>query len=415
MAKTDRVKKARPSPGHSEIRNERQPTGRGEPTRSASRVRRICLFTTPFPFMHPINNGIAACSKRVGPWHVEIHFFVRSEDVVQFVRERGYDGVIVTYGADFVPKLEAEGVAVVTAMAAFSGSPAVLCDDRAIGMMGARHLIECGYRRFAFYGNSTAWSDQRLEGFRRTLRAEGFAATSNSDGPRADGSESRPFADNNAAVNRFLDELRPPLAVMACHDALGRMLVDQAMARRWRVPGDIAIMGVDNDELLCETGSCPLTSVDPNLHRIGFETALLLDRRLRGDRHLSSEVCIPPREVARRQSTSLFSHDDPDIAAALRLIHSRACEGLRVDEICHHVAMSRRQFEQRFRKAIGRSPGDEIRVQRMDRAKALLMETRMGLSEIATRCGYQFVSGLSAAFRRVVGMSPTEFRARNAE
>jgi LacI family transcriptional regulator len=175
------------------------------------------------------------------------------------------------------------------------------------------------------------------------------------------------------------------------------------------VPGEIAVMGVDNDELRCETGTVPLTSIDTNIFRMGYESGLMLDRLLRGDVRVG-DVVIPPNAIVRRQSTSMAAHDDPDVAAAMRFIYERACDGIGVDDVCNHVVISRRRFEIRFRRAVGRSPGEEIRVVRVERAKALLANTDMTVVEIALRCGYSHISGFAAAFRQQTGMLPSEFR-----
>jgi LacI family transcriptional regulator len=123
-------------------------------------------------------------------------------------------------------------------------------------------------------------------------------------------------------------------------------------------------------------------------------------------------VIVPPKGVVRRQSTSLAAHDDSEIAAALRFIFERACDGIRVDDVCDHLAISRRRLEIRFRRAVGRSPGDEIREVRMERARSLLTETEMNIDDIANRCGYRHFSSFAKAFRQHTGVRPGEYRRR---
>lgn len=371
-------------------------------------MRKILLMTTPFPFMQALNEGIAAGSKRVGPWQISIDFSSRREDVEALIRSRRHDGVIVTYRTSWLADLASEGVPMVAALALNDGLPTVELDERAIGTMGAQHLIGCGYRSFAYYGYAETWSTERYEGFRTTLEQAGFPVSTTFAGTM--GSVAGGDRPGPGTPERFVEGLRPPVAVMACHDAAGRLIVDAAIERGLRVPGDVAVLGVDNDELSCETGACPLSSVDPNLYRLGFEASLLLDRRMRGDAPLRLPPPIKPKEIVRRQSTSVFAHDDPEIASAMRIIHERACGGISVMTVCETLGMSRRRFEQRFLQAVGRSPGTEIRHVRIERAKALLTETNLTIAEIARRCGYAQVEGFSAAFRSVVGESPARFR-----
>lgn len=363
-------------------------------------MKKVCLFSSPFPFMQAIHQGVAACSARVGPWRVDMQYFAREESVVPFLLGRKYDGVIVTYRAPFMRAVEAAGIPVVNALVYGEGVPAVSIDDRAVGEVGARHLFECGYKRLAFFGSDEPWSAGRAAGFRAAVEREGGQMVGVS------------FSRESELVDA-VQALRLSVGVMACNDAWARRLADHAIERGVRVPGDLAVLGVDNDELLCETGCCPLSSVDTDLHHVGFEAALLLDRRMRGEQIIGQVPWIKPKAVVRRQSTSLFTSPDPDIASAMRFLHERACDGVTVDEVCRHVALSRRRFEQRFTKVVGRSPGQEIRQVRIDRAKALLSETDMTLAEISVRCGYAYISGFAAAFRGVVGMSPGEYRRRN--
>jgi LacI family transcriptional regulator len=227
-----------------------------------------------------------------------------------------------------------------------------------------------------------------------------------------DGARRRQSADAVAEGQEyrvFLASLERPVAVLACNDGHGRRIADAAVEMGLRVPGELAVLGVDNDEMSCETGAIPLSSVDPDLYRVGFEAGLRLEERMRGE-NVGSTQMVSPKGVVRRESTSLFIHDDPDVAAALRFLYQHACDGITVEDVCGHVALSRRRFEQRFRAAVGRPPGEEIRRLRLERAKALLGETQMSLVEITRRCGYGHTPALTTAFRRAVGQSPSEYR-----
>jgi LacI family transcriptional regulator len=371
-------------------------------------MRKICIFTMPFPFMHSVNQGIAACSRKIGPWRIDVQFFVDEKNAASFVREEEYDGVIMSYARDFVNDIEASGIPVVMVESNVGDIPSVSHDHEAIGAAGAKHLVECGYRRFAFYGPRDAWSQDRFRGFSNELNRLSMPA------PRLiDDNEARLHGQHrriSAIVDRFIADMNPPVAVMACNDHLARIFLDYAIEQKVRVPGDLAVIGVDNDELSCETGACPMSSVDTDLYRLGFEAGILLDRRMRGEPIPKPLPKVAPKGIELRQSTSLFAHDDPDVASALRFIYERASRGITVSEVCRHVCISRRRLEQRFLQALGRSPGDEIRLLRIERAKTLLLETTMTLDEIGSRCGYSFTSGFSKAFRDLVGKSPGEFR-----
>jgi LacI family transcriptional regulator len=220
-------------------------------------------------------------------------------------------------------------------------------------------------------------------------------------------------AGDRSHIRNWLKHLELPVAVMACSDMFARRLIDVAMDIGLRVPGDVSILGADNDELSCETGTIPLSSIDPDNERVGFEAGLLLDRLMRREHASASTVLVPPRTVVSRQSTSIFAHKDPEIAEAMRYIHERACTDITVEAICDRIAVSRRHLERRFRQIIGHSPGEEIRHLRMERAKALLSDTNMTLTEVSVRCGYSHTSSFAAVFHDVVGMTPGQYRLKH--
>jgi LacI family transcriptional regulator len=373
-------------------------------------MKKILLATAPFPFMQPLNEGVAAASKRVGPWLIEIHFSDSPEEFSEVVSTRKYDGVIVTYLASNLEKIEKSGTPLVSALGVNDGVDNVVLDEFAIGVMAAEHLVGCGYRSFAYYGYAETWSRARYEGFRDTLAKMGLPLVTTFTGTVRMETQVPAMSPVTPAI--FLEGLKPPIAILACNDGAGREIVDVAVELGLSVPRDVAVLGVDNDELRCETGACPLSSVDPNLYRLGFEAALLLDRKMRGENRARHELPppVPPKEVVRRKSTSVFAYDDPMVATALRMIHERAGTGFSVLELCEALGASRRTFEIRFVKAVGRPPGTEIRNVRIDRGKTLLTETNLALPEIARRCGYAQIEGFSAAFRTVVGLSPAQFR-----
>lgn len=370
--------------------------------------RRICLYTTPHAFMQSLTSGIAACARRVGSWQIDISF-PADDTGIDHLFDGRYEGVIVGFPIPEVPSnFNASRTKVVAAACRFADAPAVVHDNVAIGQLAAEHLIECGYRQFAFYGVDTDWCNERFRGFAQSLKKRGLSCGTN----RSENGEFPSWDDMLLAtgIKRFVTDLAKPVAVMAAFDGLARMIVDVAVEAGLRVPGDMAVMGVDNDELRCETGTVPLTSIDTNIFRIGHEAGFQLDRLFRGEPLKTMLQTVPPKAIVRRQSTSLAAHDDPDIAAAMRFIYEKACDGISVDDVCRHVVISRRRFEIRFKKAVGKSPGDEIRAVRVERAKALLVETDMTVVEIAVRCGYSHISGFATAFRRLVGVLPSEYR-----
>lgn len=199
-----------------------------------------------------------------------------------------------------------------------------------------------------------------------------------------------------------------PAAVVAFSDFAGRLIADQCVAMSLKVPDDVAVIGVDNAESVCESGAVELPSVDPDLERIGFEAGRKLDALICG-RAVARVTCVPPRGVVRRRSTDP-SAQDPLVASAIRYMRETAFEGGSVESLCDHLNVSRRHLEKQFAAATGRTPGEQFLHLRLIRARDLLLATNLSVTQIALRCGYGQVSSFSAAFHREMGMSPSEFR-----
>lgn len=371
--------------------------------------KRVCLYTTPLAFMQPLTSGVAACARRVGAWQIDT-WFPSDDWGLERLFDGRYDGVIIGHELPSLPaNFAGTRSKVVTAAHRLPGMPAVVHDNVAIGRMAAQHLHECGYRSFAFFGPKTQWSEERRRGYESTIIESGASCLTNQapDGKFPDWK----VAEDHAAVDRFIRRLPRRTALFVTYDGVARKIVDRAVEIGLRIPGDLAVMGVDNDELRCETGTVPMTSIDTNMFRMGHEAALLLDRLMRNETAMS--LVVPPKGVVRRQSTSLTAHADPEIAAAMRFISERACDGITVEDICDHVLISRRRLEIRFRDAVGRSPSDEIRSMRVECARALLAETNLSISEVAHRCGYGNGSTFAEAFKRQTRLLPSEYRRQN--
>jgi LacI family transcriptional regulator len=179
-----------------------------------------------------------------------------------------------------------------------------------------------------------------------------------------------------------------------------------------RVPEDVAVVGVDNDELICETSRVPLSSVAVSAERIGFEAASLLERMMKGEAVDVGPLCIPPQGVVVRQSSDVLAIEDENVADALRYIADNAHKPIGVEDVLDHLTISRRQLEKRFQTVLGRSPAAEIRRIRIEKAKHLMDSTNLPLSRIAERSGFHDVSFLGKSFRRETGMTPTQYRRR---
>jgi LacI family transcriptional regulator len=294
--------------------------------------------------------------------------------------------------------------------------PVVCMDDQAIGRMAAEHLIDCGLKHFAFYcrGQIYPLAERRLRGFRETLdgqgfRCERFACQDTSTIASELNWAARP---NWLALAGWIRGLPKPVGIFATDDTEARELAAVCLDADIPVPDDVALIGVNNDQLLCDSAFPALSSVQTNFEQVGFAAARVLQRLLDGKTLAAEErrTVLPPVGVVRRTSTDVLAVDDPALADALRYIREHATVPCSVDDVARHAAVTRRWLERRFSEKLGRSPHQEITHVRMEAARRLLTQPELPLPEVAERCGFSTVQSFHRNFRQATGESPAAWR-----
>ena len=198
---------------------------------------------------------------------------------------------------------------------------------------------------------------------------------------------------------------------MACNDVRGQHVLDACNRIDLAVPEEVAVIGVDDEEQVCELCDPPLSSIVPNAERVGYKAAELLDRLMCGASGRGhSSGSIPPLGIATRQSTDVLAIDDPDVAEAVRYIREHACRGAIVEDILGRVPVSRSILERRFRKVLDCSPQALIRRTQLKRVKQLLVDTDLPLVKISELAGFKHHEHMCTVFKREVGDSPGAYR-----
>ena len=238
----------------------------------------------------------------------------------------------------------------------------VASDSHSAARMAAEHLLERGFPHYAFVGvDGRVWSDRRRRGFIERIR-EGGHEPEVYDPPRACAIAS---GSANSPSLRCCG-LPRPVGLMACDDDRGREVLEACCAGGLRVPEDVAVIGVDNDELLCGLADPPLSSVALSAEAGGYRVAALLDRMMRARRGgkppplKPCRLLVEPLHVVTRRSTDIVAHDDTEVAAAIHFLHDHAAEPIGVAELVDQLLISRRSLEIRFRKALGRTIHEEL-------------------------------------------------------
>ena len=286
--------------------------------------------------------------------------------------------------------------------------PCVHADCLDAARQAAEHLRERGFRHFAFCGDARFnWSQRREKEFSRYVRSFGYDCQTHTAEVSPDGS-----AVQLAEIARWIATLPKPVGIMASNDTRGRHVLEACRLTRISVPSEVAVVGVDNDELHCELSTPSLTSIALHPERVGYEAAALLDRRMRGERVGSSVHRIPAKGLVVRQSTEVLAIDDQTVVRAAQFIQENACLGIGVQDVLKAVPLSRRALDERFKRSLGRTPHQQIQRVRLDRVRQLLSDTDLPLSAIAERTGFEHVEYLTVVFKRETNVPPSRYRAQ---
>jgi LacI family transcriptional regulator len=289
------------------------------------------------------------------------------------------------------------------------GLPCILTDDAAIGKMAAEHLLHRGFRQFAYcgFGNMPPWCQRRRDSFSKRVSEVGYKASIYRP-PKSPDEYS--WEKEQDYIGQWLKKLPKPVGLMACNDDRGRHVTEACKITGLHIPEEIAIIGADNDELVCEMSNPPLSSIALNAQKGGYKAAELLDKMMSENSITDKEIVIQPTHIVTRRSSDILAIEDQEVAAAVRFIREHARNPIQVSDVVSAAALSRRGLEKRFRKILGRSMHDEIRRCRIEQIAQMLVQTNLTISQIATTLGYSGIEKISRYFRREKGVGPLAYR-----
>ncbi len=290
----------------------------------------------------------------------------------------------------------------------FSDLINIVGDWETTGVLGANHFLERGFRHFAFCGyRNFIWSRERWQAYCKALKVQGFTAHLY-EGPV--NNPNVPWEQERPQLTHWLLQLPKPVAIMACNDDRGANIIQACLLGDLSIPEEVAVLGVDNDDLLCDLADIPLSSIALNFEKAGYDAAALLDKHMRGDRPRQRKITLHALRVIARRSTDILAVSDPDVAQTLRLIHQQNGPPLSVADITQAIPLSARSLQMRFKKLIGHSMQEEIIRVRIEQAAQLLEQTNMPVSHIANHLGYSEPSDFNRCFRRVKEVTPLAYR-----
>jgi len=347
-----------------------------------------------------------------------------SQKSLMFLKERGCKGAFVSVQTTTKAKeLLQIGIPVigVATIQNLLNLPFISANSKEVAQMAGEYLLKKKFQNLAFFGLTQArWSAERLEHFSRYLTKKGYNVQVFKEKQVLLTNDPAPFTrlwiktalnTGQESLIEWLRQLPKPAAILASTDIFACHLINMAKEAGINIPDEIAILGVNNDNAICNICDPPLSSIAFNFKKAGYDAARLLDKMISGHETMHGQcIKIQPTHVETRGSTDIYAIDDPAIVQAMKYIRQNGNTPLQVDEIADHVYMSKRLLQLKFHDVIGKSVHDEIITAHFEIAKALLIETNLSIDEIAERSGFHYTSNMRRAFKKITGMLPQKYR-----
>jgi LacI family transcriptional regulator len=329
------------------------------------------------------------------------------------------DGIIADiYTHDMAQTLKALKVPVVDTYCEghFPGAPMVETDPEAVGQMAASFFLQAGFTRFAFCGYPGIYfSDGREKAFAHLLKSRGASCDCYSPSAKVRKCHDlflreRGGMEYEKDLTHWLRQLPKPIAIFACNDIRGQQLLNACRDCGVQAPEEVTVLGVDNDHLICEMSHPTLSSISPDTEAIGRHAAEALDQLMLRQPRPQVRQSLPPSRIVERQSTDIVPDPHPLISKATHLIRDGACTGLTVELLCDQMNLGRTHLDTLFRTRLGRTVAKEIGRVRLNRARRLLLDTDLPLSQVARQSGFLTLPHFCRVFKRETSFSPTQFR-----
>ncbi len=286
--------------------------------------------------------------------------------------------------------------------------PVVVTDAITIAKLASEHLLSKGIKNFAFCGfDNFIWSNERKRNFTNYIEESGYKVHLYN---QRSNKKVYNWEKEQTQVKEWVKSLPKPVGIMACNDDRGQHILEICKLLNLKVPEEVAVIGVDNDPMICELGDPPLTSIALNVEPAGYAAAKLLGQLMDGEEMKGQQILVSATHVVQRQSTDLMAVDDVEVAKAISYIKQNAKNKILVADVVKQTNLARRSLEIRFRKVLHRSINREIRRTRVDWIIKLLIETDLPISEITSLFSFTDIEHISRYFKAETGMGLKEFR-----
>lgn len=375
----------------------------------ASFPRVTVLVSTATGWGRGIIKGISAFANQHGPWLLQVE--PEGERCLLPSGWRG-DGLIArlstpkTAEALLRARVPIVNVSSIALAGRATAVPRVCSDVAAGGALAARHFLDRGFKHFGYVGlQKMSYVREHRDAFAKLLGEKGCSCQVLALGDRPE------VADIPPTLIEWLRKLPKPVGVLTWNNSQGRAVIHACRLAGLLVPEDVAVLSGNDDPLLCECCLPQLSAIAVAAEQIGETAAELLERLMQGKSAPPTPVLVPPIGIIARQSTDALLIQNPALLQALGFIREHATEPIQVEDILRAVPIARRSLERFFQESLGRSPADEIRRVRLERAKHLLATTDLPIPKVAQASGFGTGEYLATLMRRTVGMTPLKYRA----
>jgi LacI family transcriptional regulator len=334
----------------------------------------------------------------------------RKMNFYNWIQQNHFDGIIVrdTPHLRNIMKLNIPKTVFATTCESFPGIATISTDSYGISKMAADYFIGLGFRNFAYCGfGNLPWSQGRRDAYKKILAENKDFRYFQYSCPHG----IHDMVTEKRNISNWLGNLPKPLCIFACNDDRGVYILDVCKNIGLRVPEEISVLGVDNDELICNLSSPPLSSIKVGFEKAGFDAAEVLDKQMNNDKSVTG-IVAKAQNIIERQSSNVIAIDDADIIKALFFIRQNFKKPIQVDDVVDATGLSRRMLELRFRKSLKRTIHDEINRMKIEYVKRNLLNLHVPICSIAKSLDYSHTGHFSRFFKKMTSFSPEEYRRR---
>lgn len=378
----------------------------------------LVLIDSSTEFSRRFLTGLLHYSDKNGPWNFYrlppyYKTLYGAEGILKTIKEWKIDAVITQWEyeeVDFLTKIDIP-VFLQSYRNETGNFSKISGDYIGAGVMAARFFAKRKFVNFAFYGNKVFyWSKQRAEGFRQEVEKLGgnyyyFESELLNDAQ---------WSRNHIELHDWLTELPKPIGLLACDDNFALQVSEMCKFNNIKIPDEISLMGVDNDELICNLSHPSISSIITDDENGGYNTASMLHRLIINKKNVPFNIRIDPIRIKLRQSTEKYNISDEYILNLLNYIDENIALNISVESLTNVVPLSRRSLEIRFKKIIGTSVYQYILELKMERIAEQLITTNKSIFEIALNIGFNDARNVYRTFKKHTGLTPVEFRKKHS-